>query len=185
MEIIKTTHDEVSRVVSEALSRQTETCVYCVADDHCAVVGSNGYADITQIKNLGIRMVEIKHEGGTIVLSPGDVDVGIFTIGYSGDSYREHIINAIITRLQERGYDAVLDNNDILVDGKKVAGFGSRMFGNILYTAIHISIGINVELIQSICTKRMSKIPDGLQNYGITTTDILTILSEVFEHDFD
>ncbi len=129
-------------------------------------------------------MVKIKHEGGTIVLSPGDVDIGLFTVGYSGDTYRDRLVDAIMAMVQAQGYTATLDNNDVLINGRKVVGFGSRMFGSVLYTAIHMSVDIDVELIRSICTKPMAKLPDGLKNYGITTQDILEILSEVFDHDF-
>lgn len=181
MEIIKTSLDEVSGLVLGILSDQREAVVYCVADDHCAVVGSNGGADLEQIQKAGIKMVQIKHEGGTIVLSPGDVDIGIFTEGYQGHEYRNEIIDRLINRLQENGHEAFIEDNDVLVNGRKVVGFGSRMFGKILYTAIHIAVKTNIDLIKSICTKDMKKVPDALTNYGINTAYVLNIMSEVFK----
>lgn len=176
MEIIKTTFEDVTDLVTGILSEQKEACVYCVGDEYCAIVGSNCGANTNEIQKRGIRLVAINHEGGTIIASPGDVQIGIFTEGYTGNIYRENIINNIITKVRNNGYNVVIANNDILVNGKKVVGFGSRMFGKILYTAIQVSINIDVDLIKSICTKRMEKIPDGLKNYGIITQDILDIL---------
>lgn len=176
MEIIKTTFDEVTDLVANILSEQKETCVYCVSDENCAIVGSNVGANMQAIQNHGVRLVQIKHEGGTIIASPGDVQIGIFTEGYMGHAYRDTIVNSIIDKLKANGHDAILANNDILVNGKKVVGFGSRMFGKILYTALQISIDIDIDLIRLICTKPMSKTPDGLKNYGVTTQDVLDIL---------
>ena len=180
MEVIQVTLDSVTDVVSDILTNQKEACVYCVANENCAVVGSNGGANIRKINNLGIRMVQINHEGGTIILSPGDVEIGIFTEGYVGNNYRNSIINGVLDLLKQNGHDAVVCGNDVLVNGRKVIGFGSRMFGKILYTAIQISVNINLDLIKVLCTKQMVKQPDALMNYGVTTEDILGILEKTF-----
>ena len=184
MEYIKTTLEEVGSIVPDIIAKQKEAIVYCIADDNCAVVGNNGHANMENIQKLGVKLVQINHEGGTIVLSPGDIDIGIFTEGYYGDILRNSVIDGIINKIKSNGYDVTYSNNDILVNGRKVASHGSRMFGKILYTAIHISININIDLIKAICTKEMVKIPDGLINYGINTNDILNIMSEVLEYKF-
>lgn len=102
-------------------------------------------------------------------------------MGYYGRDIRDNIINKIIVLLKEKGYNASIVNNDILINNKKIVDFGSRMFGDILYIAIHISINIDINLIKKICTKPMDKIPDGLVNYGINTEDILNnVISEKY-----
>ena len=176
MEIIETTYDDVTDLISNVLSSQKEACIYCVSDENCAIVGSNGGANIQEIQNNGIKLVKVNHEGGTIITSVGDVQIGIFTEGYVGNTYRDHILNSIVKKLKNNGHDAKLIGNDILINGKKVVGYGSRMFGKILYTAIQVSVGVDIDLIKSICTKPMVKEPDGLSNYGIATEDILNIL---------
>lgn len=183
MEIIKTNFDDVPEQVAGIIKHQKETVLYTVADQHCAVIGSNGGADATAIEDAGIKCVQINHEGGTIVISPGDIDIGIFTRGYGGKEYRDKLINGLLKKLTDKSYRAACVDNDILVDGKKVVGFGSRMFGDILYTAIHISVNVDLDLIQKICTKPMQKTPDGLINYQINTTDVLMLLSDVFGQD--
>ena len=47
------------------------------------------------------------------------------------------------------------------------------MYGELLYSAIQISVNCDIDLIKSICTKPMKKQPDGLANYGISTEDNL------------
>lgn len=180
MELIKVSFDNVANVVTDLLVGQKEACVYCIAEETGAIVGSNGGADIDEIKHRNIKLIQINHEGGTIIANAGDVEIGIFTKGYSGREYRDNIVNGIINLLKEKGYNAYIQGNDILINGRKVVGFGSRMFGKILYTAIQISVNINLELIKTICTKTMVKQPDGLKNYGVDTEDILDIMHKAF-----
>lgn len=181
MRLIKATLDDVGEIVQEALSCGEDRAVYCVADEHCAVVGSNDGANFDAIDRFSVRLVQIKHEGGTIVLSPGDVDVGIFTQGYKGDEYRAEIVNKLVALIHKHGGQAEVSGNDVMVDGKKVCGFGSRMFGRTLYTAIHISVGMDLELIKNICTKKMSKIPAGLESLEITTEEVMRIVFDVLD----
>lgn len=177
MKIIETTYSTVSELIEEILTNQEEAFVYAIGTENCAIIGRNGGADIQAIKDKNIRYVEINHEGGTIISSPGDVEIGIFTKGYYGrEIIRDGIINDIVKLIKEKGHNVEIDNNDILINNRKVVGFGSRMYGELLYSAIQISVNCNIDLIKSICTKPMKKQPDGLANYGISTEDILQIM---------
>ena len=182
MKIIKTTLDEVTNQVFNNISDQSEGIIYHVFNENCAIVGRNGGSSIEQIQKREIRMVQINHEGGTIVASPGDISIGIFTKDYKGREYRDEIVDKLINRLRENGYNASIDGNDVVINDRKVIGYGSRRFGDILYTAMHIAVNTNLEMIKTICTKDMKKIPDALVNYGINTGDILEIMSKVFEY---
>ena len=42
---------------------------------------------------------------------------------------------------------------------------------NIFYTAIHVSVTVNIEQIKNICQKAMYKMPAGLSDFGITEKD--------------
>ena len=176
MKTIKTTHEQVTQEVAQILQQQQEACVYVIAEKPCVVVGTNNGADIAQANKIGIRVVNIHHEGGCIVTSPGDVDIGLFTKGYYGRDIREAIVNKLIALLNANGFKGEIVDNDLLVNDRKVVGFGSRMYGQILYTAIHVSVNANLDLIQQICTKPMKKIPGSLSEYGISTIDVVNIL---------
>lgn len=181
MKLLSTTLGSVANDVFEAMANAEETCIYCVAEDHAAVVGTRLGADLDAIAREQIRLIQIKHEGGTIVLSPGDVDIGIFTEDFSGHVYRDLIVERIIALLDIEPDRITRVKNDILVDGKKVIGYGSRRYGDILYTAIHVSINADLVLIQKICTKPMQKIPGSLIEYGVCSNDIVNILRDIFE----
>lgn len=185
MECIKVKMEEVTNVVHELISCQREAMVYCVQEDSWAILGNNSEKEMCNAKRLGVNFVQVNHEGGTMITSPGDVDVGIFTNGYYGNFLRDEIIRQIMEKAHKYGYEAVLVGNDMLVDGKKVIGFGSRVFGKILYTAIQISVNLNEELIEKVCEKESHKIPGGLKQYGIDTSDIVDILSKVFDTNLE
>lgn len=180
MKIVPVTFDTVSTEVFKALQSDEEVCIYCVADEYAAVVGTNQGSSFEEISKANIRLIQIKHEGGTIILSPGDVDIGIFTKDFSGHDYRDKIIEKIISLVDIDPSRISHVNNDILIDGKKVIGYGSRRYGEVLYTAIHVSIDANLDLIKKICTKPMKKEPGSLSNYNITSEDIKKIIYEVF-----
>lgn len=179
MNIIPVTLDTVTDEVAKVLYGEKEACIYCVADAKSAVVGTNHGADLMAIEREQVKLIQIKHEGGTIILSPGDVDIGIFTYDFSGHDYRDQIISEILSLLNLNEVSISQDGNDILVNDKKIIGFGSRRYGNILYTAIHISINADLDLIKKICTKPMKKIPGSLSDYGITSNDIKNIIYKV------
>ena len=70
--------------------------------------------------------------------------------------------------IKNKGINAYFDNNDILIDGFKVFGIGSKKFNNLEVFLIYIGINSNIDNIKKICNKSMKKIPKGLYEYGIT-----------------
>ena len=148
----------------------------------CAVVGSNGGSDEDAAKRLGVLVVHMGNEGGTIVTNIGDVDIGIFTNGYSGNDIRDRLIDLIAEEVKANSdAEIILDGNDYMINGRKVIGCGSRMHDGVLYTAIHIAIHSNVELVRKICTKWMSNIPGALSEYGITTEFVIRALEKAIK----
>ena len=75
--------------------------------------------------------------------------------------------------MKEKKINVIIADNDLLIDGKyKCGSYSSRRFNDILYTAVHISIRADVDMIHSICLKPMNKLPKGLSEFGITTDEI-------------
>lgn len=181
MEIIKSTLVNSEEVINNVLIQQKEAVVYCIPDDYCVVIGSNEQVNWDAVYNLGLKYGNVNHEGGVIVTSPGDVEIGIFTKGYHGQDIRNAIVEKIIAKLAENNIYAQISGNDVLINGRKVVGFGSRMFGDILFTSLQVSVNVNLELIGAVCTKPIIKIPDGLSNYGITTEFITNAIFEVLK----
>lgn len=115
--------------------------------------------------------------GGTIVNFKDDICVGNYQPNFN--NFGKDFIIRFAEWLNDKGLNAVVDSNDVLVDGKyKVASYMSQYINGCLYTAIHISVNMDLELIKSICTKPMNKVPKGLTDYGLKFGEInQTILS--------
>lgn len=142
-------------------------------------MGNGGQENVEAAKRLNIPVVYMGNEGGTIVAGEGDVDIGILTRGYEGRNVREEIVRFVSAAAESGGAAVTFDGNDVLADGKKVIGYGSRMFDGILYTAIHISIRSDLEIISSICRKPMKKIPGSLSEYGVTSEFVTSELKRL------
>ena len=89
MKIIHVTPSEAEAAVKRVWAAGEEACVYSVADAPCVFVGNGGGSNEAEARRLGVLVVHMGNEGGTIVANTGDVDIGIFTDGYGGDSIRD------------------------------------------------------------------------------------------------
>lgn len=88
--------------------------------------------------------------GGAVVVSPGDYNIGVIlppTIKVNSNFF----LNNITLILKKYFENVKVDNNDILIDNKKV--LGSANFGNeeYFFFVAQISFSDKTELIQSIC----------------------------------
>lgn len=176
MNIYPTLYENVENAVLEMLTYKKTGAIYGIAESNWIIAGVNEQLNESAVKQTGIPVLHLNHEGGCIVVSPGDIDIGLFTERDLGNKIKDNLIQNLAILLQKKGYTSTIEKNDLMVEGKKVMGFGSRMFSNILYTAIHISINTDIELIKNICTKPMEKIPGKLSDYGITTQEVVNIL---------
>lgn len=125
-----------------------------------------------------IEILQTKHMGGTIVNFKEDICVGNFQNVFNdfGDKFNE----LLIKYFESKGLNVSKNGNDILVDNEyKVSSYSSVNMDGRLYTAFHISIGMNIDLIKNICKKEMVKIPKGLSEYGITTEEIVNFIKGI------
>ena len=59
----------------------------------------------------------------------------------------------IVDYLKSKGLNATTDGNDLMLDGVyKCGSHSSRRYGNILYSAFHVSVGMDLDNIKNICT---------------------------------
>ena len=65
------------------------------------------------------------------------------------------------------------DNNDVLIDGYKVASGCESNINGFQYMGYQISINQDIETIKNACNKPMEKTPKGLGEYGITTDEMV------------
>lgn len=134
-----------------------ETCILCGVDDF------NNTQNLTTYKTHNF--------GGIIVNFKEDICVGHYeTLAYD---YGKNFMNKLCEYFKSKNLNAVVNGNDILVDDFKVASYMSQNINSCIYTAIHISIGMDLDLIKSICVKPMQKTPKGLKDYNITQKEMI------------
>lgn len=88
--------------------------------------------------------------GGAVVVSPGDYNIGV-VIPIKLNLNSTFFLNNIALILKRYFENVKVDNNDILIDNRKV--LGSANFGNeeYFFFVAQISFSDKTELIQSIC----------------------------------
>lgn len=146
--------------------------------------GTTNTCDCEYCEENNIKLLPIPNEGGVIILSKGDVEIGIFKD--NGWNVCNNFMKALCERLKEKIPNIEVVGNDLVIDGKyKCVGSSSRNLGDAkkpyIYTAVHISLSINLELIKHICQKDMVKIPRGIGEYGYTTKEIVDIVTDIYK----
>lgn len=116
-----------------------------------------------------------KYIGGTIVNFPGDLSLCLTT--KERTTFGQDVYELSIGYLESKGLNPFRDNNDTLLNKKKVISWASGICDNGFYqTVIHFSINSNIELINNICTKKMVKIPGALFECNITGEELFDII---------
>lgn len=147
----------------------------CVVPIEDLCVNYNKEEDINKdfCDDNNIAYFRLNRQGGAIVLFPGNIAVDVIYTGTDKKLpyfFREDFI----TFLHNCNLNVKLDNNDIMVDDKKVAGLVyTEILNKYSYVGMAVSINADIDLINKICTKPMHKIPGALSNYGITTEQIM------------
>ena len=127
-----------------------------------------------------IPIFRVQRTGGAIVSNIGDFDFVIVN-NNTNTQISPMIFGKLIHLLISRKINAKIEKNDLLCDGYKVASYAYRTLPNgLTYTAMHLSMSVNMELIKNICKKEMKKVPKGLNDFGIYEEDILKLMEEIY-----
>lgn len=130
--------------------------------------------------NNNLNIYKTHQFGGTIINFENDLCVGDYQPAHNDFGMR--IMEGIKDYLASKDIHSIINENDVLIEGKyKVASYMSTFINGCLYTAIHISIDMNLEIIKNICTKPMKKIPKGLSEYGITQNEMKNLILKLKE----
>ena len=127
--------------------------------------------NIVYIQNNNIDMQELPRQGGTIVGSQGDVECIYFLQEQEYSGMPKEIQN-LVELILSKNLIPQVDNNDILINGYKVASWSAKKLNNNIFIAVVASVNVDLQLIQNICLKPMDKTPKGLSEFGITTAEV-------------
>lgn len=184
MDIIRTddVEDTAYRCRFNARNGHEELIIF-IPSKICALESSVDPINKDYVKTRGIKCINLGNAGGCIVAFPGNVELGHFSKDLD-NTFIERLTEAVLRVLENKGLYVTKDNNDLLINGVYKVFSTSRAIYNksIAFSAVHISINCDTDIVRKICTKPMVKIPKGLSEYGITTEEVLALILEVFKN---
>ena len=146
-----------------AVLKQTEE-IYG-ADDSCNIewCENNNVPYIHQGKLQG---------GGCIIGVKGNIFIDAKR-KTNGECLSDRFSKALYDYFKSKGLESVrCDNNDVLIDGFKVASGCETIVNEWSYMGYQISINQDIETIKHACNKPMVKVPKALSEYDITTEEM-------------
>lgn len=170
MEILKIKESEILFEFQKSIQQSLHRVIYGIFNSQSITVNSKEQVDQKQCKNMSYEVYPAYYNGGTIVFNKGDFAFSHF--GEVGNKWAENFIPFFIKWLAQYGVQAIVSENDFLVDGYKVGSLCITRHGNIDQTAGFVGINTQLNDIKTICKKPMVKIPKGLSEYGITTAEV-------------
>lgn len=161
---------------NELINEDKEGLIVSVADNLGFAIGKeNDTCNREKIAELGGAVYEGAYLGGTCVVFPNDLSLCRLTHGT--DSWGKDTLNKIKKILRNKGLEVMPSGNDLLVyengNAYKVASYGEGLLGNMFEVVIHLSIGMDLDIINKVCTKPMLKTPKGLAEYNINADEII------------
>lgn len=152
--------------------------VIVLADELYVLNGQNDYnKEFCESNNLTI--LNTHPMGGTIINFAGDICIGNYQPIHN--DFGDDFLKKLQDFLKQKGIESIIADNDLLINGiYKIASYMSNYTKErCLYTAIHISINMDIELIRDICLKPMNKIPKGLNDFGINHEDVMGFINSL------
>ena len=124
--------------------------------------------------NIPYSRNEMFNNVGCIVSIKGNIIVDIKRKFDGGECFCDNFSKALCEYFRSKGINSVRqDNNDVLVDGYKVAsGAEVDLPNGFRYAGYQISINQDLDTIKRVCKKPMVKVPKALSEYGITTDEM-------------
>lgn len=182
----KVTEQQYLQIFKELIRNNYQNDKYYAVISYPACIHESRLHDYNEqyANEHDITILHSNRAGGTIVAFQGDID-----FFYVQDKNKvPEILNILCNYLRSKGINAYWDPNnenighDIVIDGiYKVATFTNTICEKNVFTAGHISMHVNLELIKHICTKPMKKTPRGLDEYGITTEEVENLFKQYYE----
>ena len=181
MEVTKLVQSQFVSEVDRYIKCGLHGIVYGIVESPWVQVHKKTQVDEAVCEQLGREVNELFYNGGTVVLNHGDILLANFDTPENGWITRFAIY--FVDWLKNKGLNAELVDNDVLVDGCKVCGLCITRYGRIDYSCAFIGINTNLDHIKAICKKPMNKVPKGLSEYGITTEEVEQMFLDFCEQD--
>lgn len=140
-------------------------------------LGLENDIDEEYCKENNIPIFRVQRSGGAIVSNINDFEFVI--VNKETDTNKmPPLFNKLVHLLVSKNVNVKIENNDLLAEGYKVASWSYRTVPGGIYTAMHISMSVNLKSIKNICKKEMHKVPKGLNDFGITNEEVERLVEE-------
>ena len=171
---------ELNNLCNSEQNKNNDVC-YIVKHDSLAI-GTGKYPNSyskDKIAKYGIGDNDVfngEYFGGTIVCFPNDLS--IVWITKEDNDAALHCLEEVCKYLNSKNLIVRRSGNDLLLydntNAYKVASCAKGTLNSgIVINSLHISIGIDLDIIKDICNKPMLKIPKGLAEYNINADEII------------
>lgn len=149
----------------EAIKKQQNTITYgSIAGRQVWYPTEDSYNKEYCIEN-NIITACMPYAGGVICTTPSDLEA--FICAKNPPSLLSKVILDKLVKWIQSDTTAIvsLNNNDILIDGKKVFGIASFQKNDMVVYVFHVSFNIDLDMINKVCLKPMLKTPTALSEY--------------------
>ena len=152
--------------ILKSITNQEERLFFWMAEETSIFVGKN-----TITNSCDLPIIELPNAGGVIISGKGSMATGYISHDLY-NHFNEDFAAALKDWLLQKELTVTQMGNDILINGYKVASSSTARVNNMLFSAFHISFSVDLDLINTICTKRMEKVPKGLEEFGISQCEL-------------
>lgn len=150
-------------ITLDNFAQSQQQAMFCINNDKIYAWHCNDDIDTELFNDYGIPIYETGAEGGTILGSPDNLDIALVLSydDFDERNFYKYFNNRLATCLSAAlpGHEVVVDNNDILIDGKKVMGSSIAINDDCLLYVAHISFYDFSALTKILCNKDSSKMP--------------------------
>lgn len=146
---MNTTSDVAFQVIGQILRNEKPILLF---ENHATPFIYHGNEEYNHeaAEKLGITVYEGGYMGGTIVGGIGDLSIGIFFPSHI--EYRsKYFLNKLVEIFQKHNVNAEINNNDIMIDGKKVIGTACLETENYYGFVAYVSFSDKSELVKQVC----------------------------------
>ena len=168
------------------LTDNTPRTLLCIYESTEINYGTEEDCNVEWCRANNIPCYNIERSAGCCVNAAGNINIADIR-KHRGEFVENRILHDFADWLAGKELSVELNNNDILVDGKKVAAAGGYNLTPDFtwqYTCIQFSINQDYEVIEHACKKLSTKRPGALSDYGITTDEVVEWCEKWFE-DYD
>lgn len=162
VKIVDTTSVQCRQEIENAINSRISSVIISNSEEDYVWKGSD-QLDLELCKQLGLEVVNLEYEGGNIVTGKEDVNVAII-LPDNIDTTNKLFLKRTCDFIGLTNPTAILDSNDILIDGKKVVGAMFKNTNHMKVFAMSVSLSDHSKEIAQICKPNPVKLPSYINN---------------------